>query len=89
MGHDLGSVSNPAQAGVGYKEIRKRALEDHNPDALIGLQFSAEFVEFLRQNLIKKIYGWVIDADECDSSIEPEPEAFVLSILQGSGSILG
>jgi hypothetical protein len=35
---------------VGYKEIRKRALQDHNPDALIGLEFPAEFVEFLRQN---------------------------------------
>jgi hypothetical protein len=32
---------------VGYEEIRKRALQDHNPDALIGLEFPAEFVEFL------------------------------------------
>jgi hypothetical protein len=72
---------------VGYKEIRKRALQDHNPDALIGLEFPAEFVEFLRQNFIKKIYRRVIDADECDSGIKPEPETFVIRISHGSGSI--
>src|SRR5882724_13350680 len=55
MGYYFGSGSNPAQTRVGYKEIRKRALQDHNPDALIGLEFPAEFVEFLRQNFIKKI----------------------------------
>jgi hypothetical protein len=44
----FGSGSNPVQTRVGYKEIRKRALQDHNPDALIGLEFPAEFVEFLR-----------------------------------------
>jgi hypothetical protein len=70
MGHRFGSGSNPAQTRVGYKEIRKRALQDHNPDALIGLEFPAEFVEFLRQNFIKKIYWRVIDADECDARIE-------------------
>jgi hypothetical protein len=45
--YHFGSGSNPAQTRVGYKEIRKRALQDHNPDALIGLEFPAEFVEFL------------------------------------------
>jgi hypothetical protein len=72
---------------VGYKEIRKRALQDHNPDALIGLEFPAEFVEFLRQTFIKKIDRRVIDAYECDSRIKPEPETFVIRILQGRGSI--
>src|SRR5260370_21095139 len=56
MGHHFGSVSNPAQPRVGYKEIRKRALQDHNPDALIGLEFPTVLVAFLRQNFIKKIY---------------------------------
>jgi hypothetical protein len=87
MGHHFGSGSNPAQTRVGYKEIRKCALQDHNPDALIGLKLLAEFVKFLRQNLIKKIYRRVIDADECDSRIKPEPETFVIRILQESGSI--
>src|SRR5580700_4270588 len=86
-GHRFGSGSNPAQTGVGYKEIRKRALQDDDPDALIGLQFPAEFVEFLRQNFIKKIYRGVIDADECDPGIKPEPETFVVGISHGSGSI--
>jgi hypothetical protein len=72
---------------VGYKEIRKRALHDHNPDALIGLEIPAEFVEFLRQNFIKKIYRRMIDADECDSRIKLELEQFVIRIWQGSGSI--
>src|SRR6202034_728671 len=87
MGHRLGSGSNPAQTRVSYKEIRKRALQNHNPDALIGLQFPAEFVEFLRQNFIKKIYRGVIDADECDPGIKPELETFVVGISHGSGSI--
>src|SRR5271163_1158416 len=34
MGHQFGSGSNPAQTRVGYKEIRKSALQDDNPDAL-------------------------------------------------------
>jgi hypothetical protein len=88
MGYYFGSGSNPAQTRVGYKEIRKRALQHHNPDALIGLEFPAEFVEFLRQNFVKKIYRRVIDADECDSGIKPEPETFVIRISHGSGSIL-
>jgi hypothetical protein len=87
MGHQFGGGSNPAQTRVGYEEIRKSALHDHNPDALIGLEFSAEFVEFLRQNFIKKIYRRVIDADECDSGFKPEPETFVIRILHGSDSI--
>jgi hypothetical protein len=69
------------------KKIRKRALQHHNPDALIDLEFPAEFVEFLRQNFIKKIYRRVIDADECNSRIKPEPETFVIRISHGSGSI--
>src|ERR1700722_12332467 len=80
MGHDFGSVSNPAQTRVSYKKIGKRALQDHNPDALIGLEFPAESVEFLRQNLIKKIYRRVIDADECDSGIKSKLETFVIGI---------
>jgi hypothetical protein len=87
MGHHFGSGSNPAQTRVGYKEIRKRALQDHNPDALIGLEFPAEFVKFLRQNFVKKIYRRVIDADECDSRIKPEPKTFIIRISQGSVSI--
>src|SRR5258705_5954945 len=87
MGHDFGSGSNPAQTRVGYEEIRKRTLQNHNPDALIGLEFPAELVEFLRQNFIKKIYRRVIDADECDPGIKPEPETFVIRISHGSGSI--
>src|ERR1700733_15029184 len=46
-GYHFGSGSDPTQTRVGYKEIRKRALQDHNPDALIGLEFPAESVEFL------------------------------------------
>jgi len=72
---------------MGYEEIRKRALQDHNPDALIGLKFPAEFVEFLRQNVIKKIDRRVIDANECDSTIKPEPETFVVRIPHESSSI--
>jgi hypothetical protein len=87
MGHHFGSGSNPAQPRVGYKEIRKRALQDHNPDALIGLKFPAEFVEFLRQNFIKKIYRGVIDADERDPRIKPEPETLIIRISHGVGSI--
>jgi hypothetical protein len=87
IGHRLGSGSNPAQTRVGYKEIRKRALQDHNPDVLIGLELPAEFVEFPRQNFIEKIYRRVIDADECDSGIKPEPETFVVRISHGRGSI--
>jgi hypothetical protein len=74
-------------ASVGDKEIRKRALQDHDPDAVVSLEFPAEFVEFLRQNLVKKIYRRVIDADECDSGIKLEPETFVIRISHGSGSI--
>src|SRR5271156_4624708 len=70
MGHDFGSASNSAQTRVGYKEIRERALQDYNPDSLIGLQFPAKVVEFLRQNFIKKIYRRVNDADECDPGIK-------------------
>jgi hypothetical protein len=87
MGHHFGSGSNTAQTRVGYKEIRKGALQDHNSDALIGLEFPAEFVEFPRQNVIKEIYRRVIDADERDSRIKPEPETFVIRILHGSSSI--
>src|SRR5580704_6660581 len=66
-GHDFGSGPNPAQTGVGYEEIRKRALQNHNPDALIRLEFPAESVEFQRQGFIEKIYRRVIDADEGDA----------------------
>jgi hypothetical protein len=54
VGYCFGSGSNPAQTGVRHKEIRNRALQDHNPDALIGLEFPAELVEFLRQNFVEK-----------------------------------
>src|SRR5271170_5364249 len=43
-GHHFRGGSNQAQARVGYKEIRKRALQYHNPDALVGFELSAEFV---------------------------------------------
>jgi hypothetical protein len=43
----FGRASNPAQTRVGYKEIRKSALQDDNADALIGLELPAELVEFL------------------------------------------
>jgi hypothetical protein len=69
MRHRFGSGSNPTHSRVGCKEIGKLALLDHNPDALIGLEVPAEFVEFLRQNFIKKIYWRVIDADECDPDV--------------------
>ena len=72
---------------MGYKEIRKRALQDHNPDSLVVLELLAEFVEFLRQNFIKKVDWGMIDADKCDSRIKPEPETFVIRILQESGPI--
>src|ERR1700688_17706 len=39
MGHHSGSGTNAAQTRMRYKEIRKRTLQDHNPDALIGLEF--------------------------------------------------
>jgi hypothetical protein len=87
MRHRFGSGSNPPQTGVGYEEIRKRALQDHDPDAVIGLDFSAEFVEFRRQNFIKEIYRRVIDADECNSRIKREPETFVIRVSHWSGSI--
>jgi hypothetical protein len=87
MGYQFGSGSNPTQTRVGYKEIRKIALQDYNADLLIGLELPAEFVEFLRQNFIKKVYRRVIDADECNTGIELEPKAFVVGISHGSGSI--
>jgi hypothetical protein len=43
---------SPAQTRVGYKEIRKGALQDHNPDTFIILELPAEFVEFFGQNFI-------------------------------------
>jgi hypothetical protein len=48
MGYGLGGISNPAQAGMGYEEVRKRALQDHDPDAPISFEFPAELVELLR-----------------------------------------
>jgi hypothetical protein len=72
---------------VGYEEIGKRALQDHDTDALIGLELPAESVEFLRQSFIKKIYRRVIDAGKCNSGIKPELEALVVGILHGIGSI--
>src|SRR5258705_715376 len=83
MRYHFGSGSNPAQTRVGYKEIRKRALQDHNPDALIGLEFPAEFVEFLRQNFIKKIYRRVVDGYEGYSGIKPQMEKIINKILHG------
>jgi hypothetical protein len=89
MGNDLGSASNSAQTRVGDKVIRKRALDNHDPDALISLELSAEFVEFLRQNFIQKIYRRVIDTDECNSRIKPKPETIVVRISHERGSIFG
>ena len=73
---------------MGDKEFWERALQDHNPHALIGLEFPAEFIEFLRQNFIKKIYRRMVDADECDTRIKTELKTFVIGILQGNGSVL-
>jgi hypothetical protein len=63
---------------VGYEEVGKCALQHHNTDALIGLELPAESVEFQRQHFIEKIDRRVIDADKCDSGIEPELEALVV-----------
>ncbi len=52
---------------MSYKKIGKGALQDHNPDILVGLEFPPKPVELLRQNFVKKIYRRVIDADESDS----------------------
>jgi hypothetical protein len=71
---------------VGDKEIRERTLQDHDPYAVIGFEFPAEPVEFRRQNIIKKIYRRVINADECDSGIKREPETFVIRVSHDSGS---
>jgi hypothetical protein len=65
---------------VGYKEIRKRALQDDNSDTLISLEFPAQHIEFRRQHFIKKVDWRVIDADECDSGLEREPKTFVVGV---------
>ena len=56
LGHRLGRRGYPAQTRVSYEKIRKRALQDHDTNALIGLKLPAKFVELLRQHLIEKIY---------------------------------
>src|SRR5258706_1749342 len=81
MGHHFGSASNPAQTRVGYKEIRKRALQDHDPDGLIGLEFPAEFVEFLRQNLIKKIYRRLVEYHEISARIGNQTRTILVKTL--------
>src|SRR5258708_37462554 len=78
VGHHFGSGSNPAQTRVGYKKIRKGALQDHNADALIGLELPAELVEFLRQNFIKKIYRRGVDAHQHDTTLKPEPAKYFI-----------
>jgi hypothetical protein len=88
MGHSFGCGSNPPQSRVGYKEIGKFALQDHDPDAVIDLELFAKLIEFQRQHFIKKIYRWVINADECNSRIKPEIETFVIRISHDTGSIL-
>jgi hypothetical protein len=70
---------------MGYEEIGKGALQDHNAHAVIGFQFPAESVEFQRQSFIEKIYRRVINAGEYDSIIEPELEAPVVGILHSKG----
>src|SRR5260370_40705496 len=87
MGHHFGGGSNPAQPRVGYKEIRKRALQDHNPDALIGFEFPAEFIEFLRQNFIKKIYRRGSNDDGCESTNKNQTGKIVIKKLHGGGSL--
>jgi hypothetical protein len=87
VGHLFGGGPNAAQSGVSYKEIGKRALQDHDPDALVGLEFSAESIEFRRQDVIEKIYRRVIDADKGYSGIKTEPETFIVRITHGNGSI--
>jgi hypothetical protein len=83
-GYRFGSGSDPAQTRVGYKEIRQCALQDHNPDAVIGLELPSEFVKFLGQSFIEKIDRRVIDADECNSGLKSKPETSVIGILHGS-----
>jgi hypothetical protein len=68
-GHRFGSGPNPAQTGVSDEELRERALQDDDPDAVIGLELPVQVIESLRQNIIEKIYRRVIDADECDPRI--------------------
>jgi hypothetical protein len=86
MRHQFGSGPHPAQTGMRYKELGKRALQDHNPDLLIGLEFPAKFVEFLRKNFIKKIYRRVIDADKSDAGVYFDLDTFVARILHGDDS---
>jgi hypothetical protein len=86
MGDGFGRVSDPAQTGVGDEEVRKCALQDYNPDGLIGLELPAEFVEFLGQSFIEKIDRRVIDADKCNSRIKPELETLEIRILQRCAS---
>ena len=57
MGHHCGRGPHSAQTRVGYKELRKRALQDHHTDALIGLEFPAECVEFLRRTSSRILIG--------------------------------
>jgi len=69
MGYYFGSGSNPAQTRVAIKKSGSASARPQ-PGRSHRLEFPAEFVEFLRQNFIKKIYRRVIDADECDSGIK-------------------
>src|SRR5258705_845605 len=87
IGHGFGSGSNPAQTRVRDKEIRKRALQDHNPDALIGLEFPAEFVEFRRQNFIKKIYRRVVCGGGSNSQKKTGMEKILNRKLHGRNLI--
>src|ERR1700685_2133705 len=78
MGYHFGSGSNPAQTRGGNKEITKRALQDDDPDALIGFEFPAELLEFRRQNFVKKIYRRGIKAYARDSRNTTEPENILI-----------
>ncbi len=80
MRHDFGSCCHSAQTRVGYKEIRKRTLQDHDSHALIGLEFPSKFVQFLGQNFIKKINRRVINGYERDSRIKRVSKTLVIRI---------
>ena len=60
------------------KKSGSALCKTNNPDvSFVGLELPAEFVEFLRQNVIEKIYRRVIDGDECNPRLELEPETVV------------
>lgn len=66
-----------------HEEIGNRTLQNHDPDALIGLDFPAEPVELLREGFVKEIYRRMVDADECHPGVKLELEKLVIRIWHG------